>query len=352
MIPSLEQLLCSHYIKYENMYKMVYDNFAGSNADTLNIYIDLYSVIKPIYTQQCTIDDYHTIVSSIINMCAHYREFFSRAPLCVKTNIYLVYSENTSEVNKKFYKGYNRHMDESIINNPRIDEMVKKNFNLLHILAPYLPNIYFIQGTFETGVIMYDLILNNTLTTPQVPSLIISKDQYLYQLPALNDNIVLFRPKKNSNGDCSYYVNKRNVLSVYLAENKIKYTIEENYPEMYSLLLALSHCRFRGISMELNITNAYKTILNLIHYNIISRNHQIIMDNILQDFILKLTGKNIVNLEQRFKCIDIPFQECIYSTSIEKTNSICAIQDLINPKQVQEINNMYFIKHPLDLNRL
>lgn len=104
--------------------------------------------------------------------------------------------------------------------------------------------------------------------------------------------------------------------------------------------------------MELNITNAYKTILNLIHYNIISRNHQIIMDNILQDFILKLTGKDIVNLEQRFKCIDIPFQECIYSTSIEKTNSICAIQDLVNPKQVQEINNMYFIKHPLDLNRL
>lgn len=351
MVPSLEQLLCSHYIKYENMYKMVYDNFAGSNADTLNIYIDLYSMIKPIYTQPCTIDDYHTIVSCVVNMCAHYREFFSRAPLCVKTNIYLVYSENTNEVNKKFYKGYNRQMDESIINNPRIDEMVKKNFNLLNILAPYLPNIYFIQGTFETGVIMYDLISANILSNPQVPSLIISKDQYLYQLPSIGNNIVLFRPKKNSNGDCSYYVNKRNILSVYLAENKIKYTIEENYPEMYSLLLALSHCRFRGISMELNITNAYKLILNLIHYNIISGNHQFI-DNSLTEIIFKSTGKNIVNLEQRFKSIDIPFQECIYNTSIEKTNSICAIQDLVNPKQVQEINNMYFIKHPLDLNRL
>ena len=355
MKPNIEQILCSFYIRYENLYKMIYDNFAGSTADTINIYVDLYSMIKPIYTQECIIDDYRVLVSCIINLCAHYREFFSRYPLCVKTNIYLVYSDNIHDINNKFYKGYNKLMVDTINNNPRIDELIRTNFKLLDILSPYLPNIYFINGTFETGVIIYDLILSNSLSNPQVPSLILSKDQYLYQLPALHDNIILFRPKKNMNGDCSYYINKSNVLPIYLKENKIKYQITENYPETFSLLLALSHCKSRGITMELNISAAYKLILNLINNHIILGTYTSLDTNISKQIeyaIFSIYRKNVSNIEQRFKAIDIPYQNYIYSQSIEKNDAMFKIVDISNKAAVQEINNKYFIKHPLDLNRL
>ena len=64
--------------------------------------------------------------------------------------------------------------------------MIQFNIDLLNLMCKYLPDIYFIKGTFETGVIMYDLILRNEKKSHSIPHLILTKDIYNYQLVRLS----------------------------------------------------------------------------------------------------------------------------------------------------------------------
>ena len=70
---NLESLLLSHYIKYDKLFELCNLSLSNISSNTVDIYIDLYDILKRIYTTNIRANKKFVIVSSIINLAAHYR---------------------------------------------------------------------------------------------------------------------------------------------------------------------------------------------------------------------------------------------------------------------------------------
>lgn len=113
----VETILYGSFVKMDRMQQLTVNTFSNTSiasATNLNIFIDLYSVLKSIFSEsyRTDISDYTSITSGIVNMCSHYRTFFKR--LSVRTKFYLIYSFNTCDINRKFVAGYNQKFYEKI----------------------------------------------------------------------------------------------------------------------------------------------------------------------------------------------------------------------------------------------
>ena len=347
---SLEQLVNMNYVKYDKMIEIVNAAYAKSDASTINIYIDMYSIVKSLYSnREYDIIDYSTLSACIINMCAHYREFF-RTRYRTESNIFIVYSKNTNYINNQFYPNYNHKNLSMFIANKKVDDMIKSNIELLSILCPYLPDVHFVNGTFETGVIIYDLICKNELIDNS-PHMVITKDPYNYQLVPSRDNVTILRPKKSNGQDNSYYINNSNLLDIYLTERKVKTKIPNALsPRLLSLIMTLSSTSERNVKSLFSISNTIKIIDRaILGYKMVNGY------NSDTEFIWNSIYDSSWNIgyptfENRFKAIDIITQHNIYINTPESKDF--HPKNLFDPETVKSINNRYFIKTPLDLNRL
>ena len=63
---NMESLLLSHYIKYDKLLELCNISLANIKSNTVDIYIDLYDILKKIYTTDIKINKRFIIVSSII----------------------------------------------------------------------------------------------------------------------------------------------------------------------------------------------------------------------------------------------------------------------------------------------
>ena len=63
---------------------------------------------------------------------------------------------------------------------------------------------------------------------------------------------------------------------------------------------------------------------------------------------LKIDKTSFLN---RWRCIDVIYQHMMYNTLAESQDNSWLI-NLRDPNGVKEVNDKYFIKNPLDLNRL
>lgn len=349
---TIERLINSNYVRYNRLVEIVTQAFVGSTANEINIYIDLYSILKGLYSDRSNyiIEDYSSVTSSIINMCAHYREFF-RSRYKVESKFYIVYSKNCPYINKQFYPEYNKNNEFKMNSNKIVDDMIKNNLELLSTLCPYLPDIHFIQGTFESGVIIYDLICREEVNNRN-PHLVITKDVYNYQLVSMRDNIVILRPKKSEGNDISYYINKSNLYIEYLKSRKADYT---NYPvilspELLSLVMTLSSVRERNIKSLVNIKSTLKILYEKVsNYNMLN-GYNSDMSHIYSILGIDKYKIGMTTFEHRFKSIDIAFQHSVFINTPECAS--ISINNLYDPDNVRIINNKYFKNNPLDLNRL
>lgn len=347
---SLEQIVNMNYVKYSKMIDIVNSVYTGSDATTINIYIDMYSIIKPLYSHMSyQINDYSALTACIINMCAHYREFF-RTRYNTESRIFIVYSKNCNYINNQFYPEYNYKNLLMFNANKKVDDMIKNNIELLSILCPYLPDIYFVPGTFETGVLIYDLICRNELVDNS-PHMIITKDQYNYQLIPTRDNITIVRPKKLHGEDISYYINKSNLVQTYLAERKVKTKLSNILnPGLLSLIMTLSSVSERNIKSLFNISNAIKIISKSVSDYRILNGYNSDTEHIWNGIYNTNFKIGYTTFEHRFKSIDIINQHSIFINTPEcKT---IEFKNLFDPDTVRGINNKYFRITPLDLNRL
>lgn len=347
---TLEQILYTNYIKYDKLTELVNEAFKGSNANSIHLYIDLYSIFKGLYNNQTyDIMDYTVITSSIINLVAHMKSFF-RKRYRVESKVYLVYSKNCPYINNQFYPEYNKKKMSSFNSNKLIDDMIESNIKLLKILCPYLPDIHFISGTFETGVTIYDLICRNELQDNN-PHIVLTRDSYNYQLAAMRDNITIFRPKKYNGKDESYFINQNNLINTYLMERKTEYRTTTLMPGLLSLLMTLSSVQERNIKMLFNIktsvTMLEKAIADYKILNGYNSNIGLVYNGLYSSKLEKISD---ITFEHRFKAIDIQSQHMIYLNTAEPSS--ISLENLYDPEEVKEINNKYFISNPLDLMNL
>lgn len=348
---SIDQILGTNYIRYDRLVDMVNKAFVGSSADTVNVYVDLYSMLKQLYNNQgYNIEDYTKVTSNIINICAHYREFF-RTRYRVESKYFIVYSKNTPYINNQFYPEYNAKNNHAFNSNKLIDDMIIHNTILLETLCPYLPDIHFIKGEFESSVIIYDLICRNELVDNS-PHIVLTKDPYAYQLVPMRDNITVFRPKKNKGIDVSYFINKNNLMHTYLTERKVK--INDNYitlsPMTLSLIMALSSVKERNIKSMLNINSAINMVYDAIKEFKLINGYNSDFNTIWNALDHRKIKVSQLNFEYRLKAIDVHFQHSIFINTAECKD--INLSNLYDPQTVKDINNKYFINNPLDLNRL
>ena len=355
---NLSSIIYGSYVKMDRMQQIVFETFANTSiaeATHLNIFIDLYSTLHPIFSEKyrIQIDNYTDITSGIVNMCAHYRKFFKG--LGVHTSFYLIYSDNISEFNRKFMAGYNdSHYKKAQIKSYR--ELVDTNLDLLNTICPYLPDIHFVRSinNWESAVIISNIIetLNN-----RSPNLIISRDIYPLQICALYPWTSYLYPLKmtyKGGADVSIMVPlnekynfRKEFWKLYLKDNsirKIKSDLSVISPLNMPLVMAMNGFVHRNIKLQYDITTTMKVILGI-------NNGE---DTKIDGFRLMNDGRacNMVNIQaidSILKTTDVTFALPYYKQDPESNYKFVNLQD---NGSLNMINSKYFEKNPLELNKL
>lgn len=339
-----------YYVKYDVLTKLINKEYAGSNANTLNLFIDVNNVL-------CKIEDlanrYNVnpssnlvIMSGLINMAAHYRQFFRSRYGCA-TRIWLINSINN--VISPLY-------DQSFLyakNHPKnISTMI--DGELMEMVCNYIPDVMYYQCSveFTTGVAYIISKENNTF-----PSLVITKDNFAFQL-AGHQNVKVLRPSKNKNGDYSYIINSDNLTQTYLQSLKSNET-SVIPSSLIAVLMAMTRVPSRGVSSLIHINKA----LELLSYGILVNSNlmkypwdpqyyfQQLSDAINVNRIptTNIIQKDIPFLVNRFKAIECVYFHLIGYKDMPEALMFKGMINLYDPKGVKEINEKYFKDCPLDL---
>lgn len=361
---SLEQIVYSNFVRYDVLEKLINSHYGSleyyKSINHLNIFIDMYSIVRRLYGDVFDVPDPNILTSLIVNMCGHYRNFF-RNKYATDTTIYIVDSNNCCNLNRKFYQGYNQGYAESVTLNEKVTKLIYHNRQLLGELCSYLPNIEYIATDYETGVMIKHIITTNRISGDNTsPNMIISKDIYLYQLVSdyIKDDVCILRPKKYKGEDSSFIVNPYNVMYYYTkdrstsedtiltASNKINYGL-------LSYLMCITRLPERGIKSIVSIPKIVKLLSKLIDQNIIinGKNTDI---NRLSSLLFMEEENQIpaVTIDFRFKAIDIDFQYSVFIDSVDARRYNGTLTNLYDPVSVREINEKHFSSCPIILENL
>ena len=359
MQKSLDSIVLTNYIKYERLKQLIDYTYAGSSATKINIFIDLYPILRSVYsdTYQVNYHGFMDMVPLLINLCAHYRYFFSRF-YSVHATIYLVAGTNTPSISKMLIPEYNFVMQKRE-NGPAhavMDDMIKKNLKILDIMTPYLPDIHFVETEFETSVAMGYIIDNNKSGDPNI---IISKDIYPIQLAA-NDrfkNTTFIKPVKFASGeDVSVVIQSSEKIASWedfwffiCKERGI--TIPDDgalHPSNVVPIFAMSGIPERSLKSLTQFRSVYRMIYQIIG----SAATQCSIDSLYMNFP-KLDGAIPRHtVENRIHVIDVPYQlDALYSVSTEA--QIMKFENKHDPDTIKAICSKYFSNNiPIMLDKL
>lgn len=341
----IESLLYGYYIKYDKLSELI--RTVNCNVGCVDIYIDLYDILKNVYNTNIHTSKQLTIVSSIINMAAHYRGFF-RYRLGINTRIFLVYGEDITNNHTQYireYKEISRNLEN--LNYNKIDSVIKSQLEMVKLLCGYIPDVYYIHRATNSAMFIYDNILSNNSV-----SFIISKSRYMYQIPAMiPNNTYILRPKKKSGEDISYLINHGNSL-LYQFDKSNNDKLKEFNPTLMSCLLALNGFGSYNLHTKCNITIACSLIHQAILEGKITNGMNPDPAYVYSKLDFSVTRYiSITDFKFRFMAIDLSNQYLLYSNMIESKDITWNI-NLYDPETVRHIANKYFIDNPLDLNNL
>lgn len=359
----VSDILYGSYIKYDRMYEMTKYAFYGrSDSNNVNVFIDVYSIIRSLFKQGSLlkIDDSFSIASCIINLAIHIRAYFETRHH-VSSKVYIIYGGARNNQSILMYQsGYNEKnilMEDS---NAFLTILIKDNMEVVQLISQYLYDIFCVVNyNQEFNVLssyIIDRISKENNTGVVTPNIIYSKDQLSYQLVAFKPYTFLYRPKKSHSIDNSWVVTKSTLFNAYRGgELKMRTVNDTNLdPKMISLFQAISGVRDRSIDCIINARSSIKLLEKLINDGILINGYN---ESILyrSDVINNINHKSITNPEDirnRFLSIDMNFQSNNHLNVLDCMDSMKSIVNLYNPQEVKSINDQYFKKYPLDLNRV
>lgn len=343
----IQAVLYNQFIKYEQLNNLVRKEFNGCNVKIINIFIDIYSFLMPLY--RCyNVTDLLNITSCIVNMAIHYRNYFKK--LGVYPNIFLLYSPTMSVTNTKHIPQYNRKYTERMMNNIQIFNAVNQNLGLLGTIVPYLPDIFFKMGTVETSVMAYDIMTTLESRGIVFPNIFVSSSQYAFQIPATYPKCVLFYKKKDkNNADLSFSTNNLDCLEYFIKETKNQYDISTpKRSEWMTGYMMLTGIPKRDISSIFNYKVSLKILLDIEKsYNVI--NPKSIYNHIINNY--PKTNITLEELEERYKCIDLNYQLEEYRL-LPESKEESYLNQVKNFDELVHINDQYFKDNPMLLDKL
>ena len=365
-MPDLYSTLLGNYISYERLYAMTMPALYGDRDQfgEVNFFIDLNSFTKRLFDPRpFSIKNDNCITASIINACAHYRQYFWTRH-GVKTNFYVVYGANCPP---NMPLEYNAHYIERLNTLPDRVSLLQNTINQLTFICKYMPEIYMIDGNmYEVSGIMEELMLrirSNSRMTP--PNIILTKDAFAYQLVADNPSTFIYRPKKQFiDGhlvDNSWVVLKRNLYKALAIEMGYKVAVDfyPNNVGNLGLVLTLSGLKDRHIKGSCSYNKACGVIrfledneseiishgLEGLEYYFNSPSCYFKIPKIAEDI-------NSGVARARFEMLSVNGARNSYANSIYASAIDDAMTRLYDPQGVQELANKEFVEYPLELMEL
>lgn len=355
----IDQMIAGFYIKYIRLNEIINQSYYSSNATELNLFIDLNSVIKPMFLSQYKVYRHrgpYDIVSSMINMCGHYREFFNNKG--VSTRIFIVMGLNAPITNSEMIPEYNRSLLNAYMLKKDTYAYLTQNLSMLNLLCEYIPGVYYIDGgNCETSSVISHIIRalhlqdNDTRT-----SIVLSKDELPLQLIPLYGLRVLRPYKSKEDGDLSYIVDWNNLFETYIKiYRKLKMPSLNPGPCLISNIMAMTSVPMRNLSSVHNINQVMKIIKLGYEYKFIKYNELYSQSSI--NTILDALGvkHNNAALELRWKAINPEFQAMFVLPNEGPYLKRLRLVDLNEPDEFRRIIDKYFNTtglNPIDLDRL
>ena len=351
--PTAEQLLYSNYIKYDRLYHLSKHAFYGLNSSSLDVYLDMNSLLRVLYryTRNLSINNYSVITSSLINLCAHLRNYYWTRHQ-VATRFFIVYAGNNPAVVQDNYNITNLTQD---TNNSFLTGVINENFGFLGTLCPYLNDIFFIpRKNVETSVVIYDLICRSG--NIKTPKMILTKDPFAYQVVSMAPNTFVFRPRKASDNatreqmDVSWCVTKNNIFDVYQTEDLHNKNLADGpiklNNELFSLIISMAGLKSRDTKSIYRFNTAYQIVSNMVQYGQILNKYNSDVNFIIRNHPGELKGSEYIAIA--FKSLDLytQYNNYIMSFPVDYSRELV---NLYSPEEVKSINNKYFRENPLDL---
>ena len=360
---TIAEILYGSYIRYDRMYEMTKFAFYGkTDSNSVNVFIDAYSILRSLYTRglDFMIDDSCVIASCIINLAIHIRAYFETRHH-VTSKVYIIYGGARpleAFVNYPYYNFRNMAMEDS---NDFLKNLVKDNMEIISILCPYLYDIFCIVdyenefSVITSAIISKDIMEGKDSKTPNI---IYSKEALAYQLVAYKPYTFLYRPKKRRNEDCSWVVTKSTLYNAYRhgeIGNKTEINTSVNVG-LFSAFQAIAGLSTRNLGSIRSNTQALKDLNNAVANNVITNGYHgntiFYSSPNMFEKMYRGTKFDWIAMTNHFAAIDLLYQTSLYETKPESRAMRTSIINLYNPQEVRNINDTYFQKYPLDLNRV
>ena len=360
---TIPNVMYSYYPKYSTLHKanQIFRNSIYSSCTKLNLYIDATNMIYRVYDKSVKKQYATDIVSGIVNLCAHLRDFYRKFYGC-ETRIFIVYSTCVCRYNRNLYPDYFKMFWRQVNENPRKVEYVKNNNSLLYTLCPYLHDIYYVFTNIEPVMKIYDLIKKEQYAygREKVPHIIFSKDSYMFSIPARIKDAFVFKLHKNKDPNLEYIniCHNGNAVLQYMLENKLGYSNEDVLEELKGIsslllpyILSITGVRARSIRNFRPLKTAIQILRDFVDFNDPLTMYNVNMDELYDHTPIIYSKLSKPAFEGRWRCIDLIYQAAAYANTPEYRD-ISYLKNLIDPDSVKMINDKYFKKNPLDLNKL
>ncbi|ALN97954.1 hypothetical protein Bp8pS_275 [Bacillus phage vB_BpuM-BpSp] len=362
----IEKILHSKKIRYDRLLPMVDQYIPIKKFDTVNIFIDLWDVVKQIYSPKTlevlgTFKSHEKFIISteIINMVAHYRHFFASRKK-VYTNFILYYSNEKDpdmiSENPSYREDfYEKRLD---LNNPvfgKMSSIINNNFKLIENFLQYVPNVHVINSrTVDHSLVPY-LFLSDDSPLKQDAidinnfSIIVSNEKIHYQDLLIRDNMLQLELRGSEK---SKFVMSDDIIDNLLEKTKSVSSDFTLLPDLYSLLIGLTGYKnfsTNGIKKMGNV-KALKFLQKALDEQLISNmKYKTSKVSEYTDLGKKLNDEEMIQLEKNLNILN-------HDNYNFKKNEIIKIKDQIvervDVKSVRYVVDQYFTRYPILLQEL
>lgn len=296
-----------------------YDNDI-SNTDIFHI--DLNMMFDTVFKIEGITDTYvdkykFSIVSSILNLVAHFRAYFVTRHKRYVT-FYMYYDSNTFDNTKKSKK----------INYKIRDKYIKNSMDILRIIVKYIPDVYLIDNSSSGIHIGAAMQYFNDKNKHNV---VFTKNTIYYQL--VSKHCKILRP----NRDSSYCITRSDLYVIVSGGDVNEYDTSLN-TDLYTAVISISGVGYirglKGIGFKRAVKMLDKAVKNGDMVNLYYSN----MKELLYD--IKLNDPND-RIKSNFNKLDFRKQY----NKLSKSDTIILdsfIVDLFAKKDLQKLNIEYF----------
>lgn len=344
-------------MKYKDYDESLTDsNFLVQN-DKINVFINLESVFKNLSMIQdlekkvmLQRDFNILLVSNILNLAGHYKQFFVNNGLDTKVYIYHTDFDSTEFLQFKYNEDFRSYYLLKFNENPKFVVMTDKLKGTIlpdvRTYSEFIPNVYYITGNNIDGSLVPLIIANNDSSRK---NLMITGDFYETQ-NIFNEKFLVHYIHKNFGVNNIWSTIEGFLKDIVKDQNDVELLCKTfSSQSMYISLLCTIGDKIRSIDGLSGV--GIKTLKKMIDYGIqqsmikLSTTNPEMISKIFMDDSIKEEYKN------NFYCISLPdmYNELTSSMKLSVLNQVI---DRFDNNSLVYLNTTKFINHRLNLEAL